>query len=76
MVSTKTSALCAAIVFLFEPMVKLHDNFAISIFICHTSKTARGKHQEKRIKFYDGWKNINGQWKAVSSQATVIEETQ
>ncbi|MBS1555618.1 MAG: hypothetical protein JSU09_11885 [Bacteroidetes bacterium] len=56
--------------------MKLHDNFAISIFICHTSKTARGKHQEKRIKFYDGWKNINGQWKAVSSQATVIEETQ
>jgi hypothetical protein len=59
-----------------EPMVKLHDNFAISIFICHTYKTAKGKHQEKRTKFYDVWKNINGQWKALSSQATVIEETQ
>ncbi|MCA4899416.1 MAG: nuclear transport factor 2 family protein [Bacteroidota bacterium] len=59
-----------------EPMVKLHDNFAISIFICHTYKTAKGKHQEKRTKFYDVWKKINGQWKALSSQATVIEETQ
>ncbi|MBI2731002.1 MAG: nuclear transport factor 2 family protein [Sphingobacteriales bacterium] len=58
-----------------EPfIVKQFDNTAITIFITHTYKTAKGKHQEKRTKFYDVWRKVNGEWKAMSSQATVVEE--
>jgi hypothetical protein len=58
-----------------EPfIVNLFDNTAITIFICHTYKTNKGKHEEKRTKFYDVWRKVNGEWKAISSQATVVEE--
>lgn len=58
-----------------EPfIVKQFDNTAITIFIAHTYKTAKGKHQEKRTKFYDVWRNVNGEWKAMSSLATTVEE--
>lgn len=58
-----------------EPfIVKQFDNTAITIFICHTYKTAKGKQEEKRTKFYDVWRNVNGEWKAMTSQATVAEE--
>ena len=55
-------------------IVNQFDNTAIVVFICHTYKTAKGKHEEKRTKFYDVWRNVNEQWKAVSSQGTVVEE--
>lgn len=55
-----------------EPfIVKLFDKTAITIFICHTYKKDKGKPVEKRTKFYDVWINRNGEWKAISSQATV-----
>ncbi|MBI1781316.1 MAG: nuclear transport factor 2 family protein [Sphingobacteriales bacterium] len=58
-----------------EPfIVKQFENTAITIFIAHTYKTAKGKYQEKRTKFYDVWRKVNGEWKAMSSQATVVEE--
>lgn len=58
-----------------EPfIVKYFDNTAIAIFNGHTYKTAKGKHQEKRTKFCDVWRNIDGEWKAISSMATTIEE--
>ena len=58
-----------------EPfIVKQFDNTAITIFICHTYKTNKGKHEEKRTKFYDVWRIVNGEWKAMSSQASVVEE--
>jgi len=56
-----------------EPfIVKQVDNTAITIFICHTYKKDKGKPVEKRTKFYDVWVNRDGEWKAVSSQATVV----
>ena len=56
-----------------EPfIVKQFDNTAITIFICHTYKKDKGKPVEKRTKFYDVWINRSGEWKAVSSQATVV----
>lgn len=55
-------------------IVKQFDNTAITIFICHTYKTAKGKKEEKRTKFYDVWRNVNREWKAMSSQASVVEE--
>jgi hypothetical protein len=58
-----------------EPfVVKQFDNTAIAIFICHTYKTNKGRHEERRTKFYDVWHNTNGVWKARSSQATMVEE--
>jgi hypothetical protein len=58
-----------------EPfIIKQFDNTAITIFICHTYKTNKGRHEEKRTKFYDVWRMVNGEWKAISSQATVVEE--
>lgn len=58
-----------------EPfIVKQFDNTAITVFICHTYKTNKDKHEEKRTKFYDVWRNVKGEWKAMSSQATLVEE--
>jgi hypothetical protein len=58
-----------------EPfIVRQFDNTAIAVFICHTYKTNKDKHEEKRTKFYDVWRRANGEWKAMSSQATVVEE--
>ena len=55
-----------------EPfIVKYFDKTAITIFICHTYKKDKGKPVEKRTKFYDVWINRDGNWKAISSQATV-----
>jgi hypothetical protein len=56
-----------------EPfIVKQFDNSAVTIFICHTYKKDKGRPVEKKTKFYDVWINRNGNWKALSSQATVI----
>ena len=58
-----------------EPFFVNHfNNTAIAIFICHTYKTAKGKHEEKRTKFYDVWRKADGEWKAMSSQGTTVQE--
>lgn len=58
-----------------EPFIVQHfDNTAIAIFNGHMYKTAKGKHQEKRTRFCDVWRNVDGEWKAISSMATTIEE--
>lgn len=58
-----------------EPfIVKQFDNTAVTVFVCHTYKTSKGDHSQRRTRFYDVWRNVNGEWKAMSSQATTIEE--
>lgn len=55
-------------------VVKQFDNTAIVTFICHTYEINKGAHSQRRTRFYDVWRNVNGNWKAVSSQATTVEE--
>ncbi len=58
-----------------EPfIVNQLGNVAITIFICHTYKKDKGHPVQKRTKFYDVWIKRGGTWKAVSSQATTVEE--
>ncbi len=58
-----------------EPFIaKLHNDFAITVFICHTYKKDKGIPIQKRTKFYDVWIKRESGWKAVSSQATTVEE--
>ena len=55
-----------------EPIVNVYGNTAVVIPVFHIYKTDKGKPTEKRIRFYDVWVKINGSWKAVSSQGTVL----
>lgn len=57
-----------------DAIVNLYGNTAVVTFISHTYKTEKGKTVEKRMRFYDVWMKRNEQWKALSSQGTVIEE--
>ena len=55
-----------------DGVVNVYDNSAIVTFIVHTYKNEKGRSTEKRTRFYDVWINRNGNWKAVSSQGTVV----
>lgn len=57
-----------------ESIVQRYDNAAIVTFICHTYKKDKDRPVQKRTKFYDVWINRNGNWRAASSQATMVEE--
>lgn len=57
-----------------DTQVRLYDSTAIATFIVHTFKKDKGKSVEKRTRFYDVWIKRSGQWKAVSSQGTVLAE--
>ncbi len=57
-----------------DTQVRLYDSTAIATFIVHTFKKDKGKPVEKRTQFYDVWIKRTGQWKAVSSQGTVLPE--
>jgi hypothetical protein len=57
-----------------DAQVRLYDSTAITTFIVHTFKKDKGKPVEKRTRFYDVWIKRSGQWKAVSSQGTVLPE--
>lgn len=55
-----------------DAVVNLYDNSAVVTFIVHTYKKEKGKTTEKRTRFYDVWIYRNGEWKAVSSQGSVL----
>lgn len=57
-----------------DAQVRMYDSTGIATFIVHTFKKANGKPVEKRTRFYDVWIKRSGQWKAVSSQGTVLTE--
>ena len=57
-----------------DAIVNVYDNTAVATFVIHTYKKNKGKSVEKWTRFYDVWINRNGNWKAVSSQGTVIKE--
>jgi len=57
-----------------DAQVRLYDSTGIATFIVHTFKKDKGKAVEKRTRFYDVWIKRSGQWKAVSSQGTVLPE--
>ena len=57
-----------------EAQIRLYDSTGIATFIVHTFKKDKGKPVEKRTRFYDVWIKRSGQWKAVSSQGTVLTE--
>lgn len=56
-----------------DGIVNLYGTTAVVTFITHSYKTDKGKPTEKRMRFYDVWVNRNGEWKAVSSQGTVLQ---
>jgi hypothetical protein len=55
-----------------DAVVNIYGNAAVVTFIVHTYKKDKGNPVEKRTRFYDVWINRNGNWKAVSSQGTLI----
>jgi len=57
-----------------EPIVSFFENTAVVALITHSYKKDKGRPIEKRMRFYDVWVKRNGNWKAVSSQGTVITE--
>jgi hypothetical protein len=56
-----------------DAVVNVYGDAAVTSFISHTYKKDKGRPTEKRMRFYDVWINRNGEWKAVSSQGTVIQ---
>jgi len=58
-----------------DTMVNLYKDAAVVSFVVHTYKKDKGKPIEKRTRFYDVWVIRNGEWKAVSSQGTVLTAT-
>ncbi len=56
-----------------EPLVHVYYNTAVTSFIVHTYKKDKGRPVEKRTRFYDVWIKRGENWKAVSSQGTIIE---
>jgi hypothetical protein len=57
-----------------EITVNLYENAAVIVLVTHSYKKNKGKHTEKRMRFYDVWINRKGEWKAVSSQGTNLIE--
>jgi hypothetical protein len=57
-----------------EPIVRFFENTAVVALITHSYKKDKGRPIEKRMRFYDVWVKRNWNWKAVSSQGTVITE--
>lgn len=56
-----------------DGIVHLYGNTAVVTLITHSYKNDKGRPTEKRMRFYDVWINRNGEWKAVSSQGTVVQ---
>lgn len=56
-----------------DPIVNLYGNTAVITLVTHSYKKHKSSFIEKRMRFYDVWTNMNGSWKAVSSQGTVIK---
>lgn len=57
-----------------EAIVSLYDNVAVVTFITHTYKKDKGRPTEKRMRFYDVWIKRSNDWKAVSSQGTLLSK--
>jgi hypothetical protein len=57
-----------------DAQVRLFDSTAIATFIVHSFKKDNGRPVEKSTRFYDVWIKRTGNWKAISSQGTVLTE--
>jgi hypothetical protein len=57
-----------------DPVVNVYDNTAVVTLITHSYKKDKGMPVEKRMRFYDVWIKRGEDWKAVSSQGTVVEQ--
>lgn len=57
-----------------EVLVHVYEHTAVASFIVHTYKKDKGRPTEKRTRFYDVWIKRGENWKAVSSQGTVVEK--
>jgi hypothetical protein len=57
-----------------DAQVRLYDSTAIATFIVHSYKKDKGRPVEKLTRFYDVWIRRMGNWKAISSQGTVLAE--
>jgi hypothetical protein len=57
-----------------DAVVNLYGDAAVTSFISHTYKKDKGRPTEKRMRFYDVWVKRDEEWKAVSSQGTVIAD--
>jgi len=58
-----------------DVVVNLYENTAVIALITHSYSHKKDRTSvEVRMRFYDVWVNRNGEWKAVSSQGTVIEK--
>lgn len=55
-----------------DAVVNVYGNMVVTSFISHTFKKDKGRSTEKRMRFYDVWIQRDGEWKALSSQGTVI----
>jgi hypothetical protein len=56
-----------------DAVVNVYNHTAVVTLITHSYKTDKGRPTEKRMRFYDVWINRDGNWKAVSSQGTVLQ---
>lgn len=57
-----------------DPVVNVYDNTAVVALVTHSYKKDKGRPIEKRMRFYDVWIKRGEDWKAVSSQGTVVEQ--
>ena len=57
-----------------EPVVHVYDGAAVVSFIMHTFRKQEGARFEGRTRFYDVWVKRGLEWKAVTWQASPVEE--
>jgi hypothetical protein len=57
-----------------EPIVHVYGNAAVVTFIMHTFRKKGDSLLERRTRFYDVWVKRGVQWKAVTWQASPIQE--
>ena len=57
-----------------EPVVHLYEKAAVVTFIMHTFRKKENIPFERRTRFYDVWVKRNNQWKAVTWQASSVDE--
>jgi hypothetical protein len=54
------------------PIVNLYDDASVVTFILHTFRKKEDSLFERRTRFYDVWVKREGEWKAVTWQATPL----
>jgi hypothetical protein len=54
------------------PIVNLYDDASVVTFILHTFRKKEDSLFQRRTRFYDVWVKREGEWKAVTWQATPL----